>query len=246
MEVDIPAIRYFVMGLNQWRNADTWPLPGTEWTRYFLSGKGKANTSASDGILTTEAPGSQPPDRYDYDPLAPVPTVGGRSLPTGKLVPGPFDQVQVEKRSDVLSYTSSGLESDLEVTGPIKVHLFAATSAKDTDFAAKLVDVYPDGSAYNVAEGIIRAKYRNGLINPGPVIPDDVYEYIIDLAVVSILFKKGHRIRLDITSSNFPRFDRNMNTGNAFGEDATGVIASQTVFHDDTHASYIELPVIKG
>jgi hypothetical protein len=245
-EIEIPAVRYFVMGLNQWRNADAWPLPQTEWTRYFLSGKGKANTANGDGMLTTDAPGSQPPDRYDYDPLNPVPTVGGRSLPTGKLVPGPFDQVHVEKRPDVLCYTTPEFENNLEVTGPVKVHLFAATSTRDTDFAIKLVDVYPDGSAYNVAEGIIRAKYKDGLLNPDLITPGEVCEFVIDLASVSIVFRKGHRIRLDITSSNFPRFDRNMNTGHAFGEDAEGNIASQTVFHDEKYASYVELPVIKG
>lgn len=244
-DIKIPAVRYFVMGLNQWRNADTWPLPQTKWTRYFLSGQGKANTANGDGTLTTDSPGSQPPDRYDYDPLNPVPTVGGRSLPTGKLVPGPFDQVRVEQRPDVLCYTTPEFKDNLEVTGPVKVHLFAATSARDTDFAAKLVDVYPNGAAYNVAEGIIRAKYKDGLINPDLIARGEVYEYVIDLAQVSIVFRKGHRIRLDITSSNFPRFDRNMNTGNVFGEDAEGAIASQTVFHDDKYASYVELPVIK-
>jgi len=244
MDVDIPPVRYFVMGENAWRNGDTWPLPETEWTRFFLSSSGKANTASGDGELTMSAPGTQPPDRYDYDPLNPVPTVGGRSLPTGKLVPGPFDQVHVERRSDVLCYTTRRLEANIEVTGPVTVHLFAASSAKDTDFAAKLVDVYPDGAAYNIAEGILRAKYRNGLLRPGFITPGDINEYVIDLASVSVLFKKGHRIRLDITSSNFPRFDRNMNTGNPFGEDAEGIIANQTVYHDNTCASYVALPVI--
>jgi hypothetical protein len=215
-DVEIPAIRYFVMGRNEWRDADTWPLPRTTWTRYFLSGKGNANSAAGDGTLTTGAPGSQPPDRYDYNPLDPVPTTGGRNLPSGKLVPG-----------------------------PVEVHLFAATTAVDTDFTAKLVDVYPGGSAYNVAEGVIRARYRNGLFQPALVVPGEVNEYVIDLASVSIVFKRGHRIRLDIASSNFPRFDRNMNTGHAFGVDAGGVIATQTVFHDPSYGSYVRLPVIK-
>jgi len=244
IDVDTPPVRYFVMGENMWRNGNAWPLPETEWTRFFLSSKGKANTASGDGVLTQSAPGSQPADRYDYDPLNPVPTVGGRSLPTGKLVPGPFDQVHAEKRNDVLCYTTPQLEAGIEVTGPVKVHLFAASSAKDTDFAAKLVDVYPDGGAYNVAEGILRAKFRNGLIQPGFITPGEVNEYVIDLASVSILFKKGHRIRLDVTSSNFPRFDRNMNTGNPFGEDAEGTVANQTVYHDDTYTSHVELPVI--
>ncbi len=243
-DVEIPAVRYFVMGLNQWRDTDAWPLRQTIWQRYFLSSRGRANTAAGDGLLTPDAPGSQPADRYYYDPLDPVPTVGGRSL-GGKLTPGPFDQSRVEKRQDVLCYTTAPLEADLEVTGPIKVHLSAATSVRDTDFVAKLIDVYPDGAAYNVVEGVLRARFRHGLLNPSPVTPGEVQLYVIDLASVSIVFRKGHQMRLDITSSNFPRFDRNMNTGNLFGEDAEGVIAEQTVFHDTVHASYVKLPVIK-
>ncbi|HAK52240.1 MAG TPA: hypothetical protein DCM54_10120 [Gammaproteobacteria bacterium] len=137
------------------------------------------------------------------------------------------------------------MEADLEVTGPVKVHLSAATSATDTDFATKLIDVYPDGTAFNVAEGILRARFRDGLLSPSLVTPGEVQVYVIDLASVSIVFRKGHRMRLDITSSNFPRFDRNMNTGNPFGEDAEGVIAEQTLFHGSVHASYVKLPIIK-
>jgi|MDTB01.3.fsa_nt_gb hypothetical protein len=244
MDVEIPAVRYFVMGLNEWRDADAWPLPDTIWKKYFLSSNGSANSAAGDGLLTPDAPGSQPPDCYHYNPLNPVPTVGGRSL-GGKLTPGPFNQAKAEKRQDVLCYTTAPLDADLEVTGPIKVHLSAATSARDTDFVAKLVDVHPDGDAFNVVEGIIRARFRHGLLNPSLVTPGEVQDYVIDLASVSIVFRKGHRMRLDITSSNFPRFDRNMNTGNPFGEDAEGLIAEQTVFHDEGHASYVELPIMR-
>jgi putative CocE/NonD family hydrolase len=243
-DIDIPAVRYFVMGVNQWRNADDWPLPETEWTRFFLSSTGHAQTAAGDGALTCDAPGAGPPDRYLYDPRFPVPTSGGRSLPTGKLVPGPLDQTHVERRSDVLCYTTGELHEDLEVTGPVKLHLYAATSAPDTDFVAKLVDVYPDGAAYNVAEGVIRAKYRAGLLSPQPVVPGEVNEYVIDLANVSVVFRRGHRMRLDVTSSNFPRIDRNMNTGNPLGEDAEGVPAVQSIHHDGTFASHLLLPVI--
>ena len=243
-DIDIPAVRYFVMGRNQWRNASDWPLPETEWTRFYLSSQGRAQTAAGDGTLCREAPGSEPPDRYLYDPRFPVPTTGGRSLPTGKLVPGPLDQTHVERRGDVLCYTTSALREDLEVTGPIRLHLYAATSATDTDFVAKLVDVHPDGAAYNVAEGVIRARYRAGLLAPQPVVPGAVNEYEIDLANVSIVFRRGHRLRLDVTSSNFPRIDRNMNTGNRLGEDAEGIPAVQTVHHDATFASHLLLPVI--
>jgi putative CocE/NonD family hydrolase len=244
MDVDIPAVRYFVMGRDRWEDADTWPLPQTEWQRFFLHSGGRSNTAAGDGLLSRDEPGAEPPDIFVYDPRFPVPTVGGRNLPTGRLVPGPFDQTPVEKRSDVLCYTTPDLDEDLEVTGPLVLHLFAATSARDTDFTAKLVNVYPDGSAYNVAEGCIRARYRESIIQPELVNPGEVYQYCIDLAVTSVVFRRGHRIRIDISSSNFPRIDRNMNTGNAFGEDAQGVPALQTVYHQSDYPTHIDLPVI--
>jgi putative CocE/NonD family hydrolase len=239
-----PPIRYFVMGLNRWRNADTWPLPQTEWQRFFLHSRGHAQTAAGDGLLTRDTPTSEPADVYVYDPRFPVPTVGGRLLDSGSLVPGPLEQSVVEKRNDVLCYTTPELKQDTEVTGPLKLHLFASTSAKDTDFVAKLIDVYPDGFAYNVAEGCIRARYRKGILHPEFVNPGQVYEYTLDLAHTSIVFKQGHRIRIDVTSSNFPRIDRNMNTGNALGVDKTGIPAVQTIYHGTDFASYIDLPVI--
>lgn len=239
-----PAIRYFVMGRNRWRNADTWPLPQTEWQRFFLHSKGRANTSAGDGLLSRGEPASEPPDIFVYDPRFPVPTVGGRILPTGSLVPGPFDQTPIEKRSDVLCYTTPELQEDTEVTGPLILHLFAATSTKDTDFTAKLIDVYPDSSAYNVSEGCIRARYRKSILKPELVNSGEIYEYPIDMAATSIVFRQGHCIRIDISSSNFPRIDRNMNTGNPFGEDAQGVPATQTIYHQPDYPSYIDLPII--
>jgi putative CocE/NonD family hydrolase len=237
-------VRYFVMGLNRWRNAETWPLPETEWQRFFLHSKGRANTAAGDGLLNRDAPISEPADIFVYDPRFPVPTMGGRLLDAGSLVPGPFEQTPVERRSDVLCYTTPELQEDIEVTGPLTLHIFASTSAKDTDFVAKLIDVYPDGSAYNIAEGWIRARYRRSILQPELVEPGQVYEYTINLANTSIVFKQGHRIRVDVTSSNFPRIDRNMNTGNPFGEDATGVPAVQTIYHSPDYQSYIDLPVI--
>ena len=243
-DVEIPAVRYFVMGLDQWRNADTWPLPQTDWQRFYLHSQGKAHTAAGDGLLSRDEPGSEPADHYVYDPLNPVPTLGGRNLPTGRLVPGPIDQTPIEKRNDVLCYTTPELKEDLEVTGPLTLHLFASTSVKDTDFTAKLIDVHPNGAAYNIAEGYIRARYRKSILKPELLTPDEIYEYEINMATTSVLFPKGHRFRLDISSSNFPRIDRNMNTGNAFGEDAEGIPALQTICHDAGHASYIDLPVI--
>ena len=239
-----PPIRYFVMGLNRWRNADTWPLTNTQWQRFFLHSKGHAHSANGDGLLTRDNPASEAADIFVYDPRFPVPTIGGRLLDSGSLVPGPLEQSVVEKRGDVLCYTTPELTQEMEVTGPLKLHLFASTSAKDTDFVAKLVDVYPDGSAYNVAEGWIRARYRNGVLHSSFVQPGKVYEYTLDLAHTSIVFKQGHRIRIDVTSSNFPRIDRNMNTGNAFGVDKTGIPAVQTICHEPDYASYIDLPVI--
>ena len=237
-------VRYFIMGANKWKNAQTWPLPETEWHSYYLHSSGHANTADGDGLLSRKEPGSEPPDRYIYDPLDPVPTCGGRINPDMSLPAGPLDQSLVERRSDVLCYTTPALAEDLEVTGPVKLHLFAATSAVDTDFMARLVDVHPNGLAVNIAEGLIRARYRNSILFPVPVTPDDISEYVLDLASTSMVFKKGHRIRVHITSSDFPRFDRNMNTGNPLGEDEKGAAAMQTIFHDGAHASHIVLPVI--
>ncbi|MBL7177144.1 MAG: CocE/NonD family hydrolase [Desulfobacteraceae bacterium] len=237
-------VRYFVMGRNRWKSADTWPLPQTEWQRFFLHSNGRANSTAGDGLLSRDESGSEPPDIFVYDPRFPVPTRGGKNLPAGSLVPGPLDQTHIEKRSDVLCYTTPELQEEIEVTGPLTLHLFAATSVKDTDFTVKLVDVYPDGSAYNVAEGCIRARYRKSVLQPELVNPGEVYEYSIDMAATSIVFGRDHRIRIDISSSNFPRIDRNMNTGNPFGEDSEGVPAIQTIHHHADYASYIDLPVI--
>lgn len=239
-----PPVHYLVMGLNQWHDAETWPLPQTEWQRFFLHSRGQANTAAGNGMLTRETPSSEPADMFIYDPMFPTPTVGGRLLDTGSMVPGPQEQGIVEKRNDVLCYTTPELKQDTEITGPLKLHIFAATTVKDTDFVAKLIDVYPDGSAYNIAEGVIRARYRKGLLHPQFITPGQINEYTIDMAHTSILFKQGHRIRIDIASANFPRFDRNMNTGNAFGVDKEGIPALQTIFHDANYASYIDLPVI--
>ncbi len=245
-DVAMPAVRYFVMGLNQWRTADAWPLPQTKWRRFFLHSSGDAATSAGHGVLSQEEPKEEPPDTFVYDPFSPVPTTGGRLLPISGMINGPRDQSYVERRSDVMCYTTPQLRADLEVTGPIEFHLSAATSARDTDFAVKLVDVHPDGRAYNVAEGIIRARYRKSIFEPELPTPGQTYQYIIDMANISQVFRTGHCVRIDVTSSNFPGFDRNMNTGNQPGEDKDGVRATQTIYHDSTALSYIDLPIIEG
>jgi putative CocE/NonD family hydrolase len=246
MEIALPAVRYFVMGRNEWRNADSWPLPQTQWQRFYLHSQGKANTSGGNGLLSRDEPGRESPDSYTYNPLQPVPTTGCRGHNELLIfAPSPQEQMPIEQREDVLCYTTPELKEDIEITGPLMLHLFAATSARDTDFTAKLVDVYPDGHAYNVTcDGIIRARYRKSLFTPELVRPGEVNEYVINLEATSQLFRKGHRIRIDISSSSFPEYDRNMNTGNPIGEDAVGIAALQQLYHSREYPSYIDLPVI--
>ena len=244
MDVRLPVVRYFLMGRNRWQEADGWPLPETQWHRYFLHSGGHANTSVGDGLLIKHEPGVESPDVFVYNPHAPVPTTGGRSVPGGMVVSGPIDHSNLEKRGDILCYTTPELGEDIEVTGPLVFHLFAATSARDTDFTATLLDVHPDGRSINVADGVIRARFRKSIFEPELVTPGEVIEYIIDLGNTGQLFRKGHRIRIDISSSNFPAGDRNMNTGNATGVDAVGIPATQTIYHQQEYASFVDLPVI--
>jgi hypothetical protein len=239
--MDWPPVDVFTMGENQWRSIDDWPPPNAHYVRYYLHGSGSAGTSDVDGSLSTVPPGDEPPDEYTYDPNDPVPSLGGNNL-TIKL--GVQDQRPVESRSDVLVFTSDVLEQSLDVTGPISVHLWAASSAPDTDFTAKLVDVHPDGYARNLLDGIIRARYRDSASDPTPIEPGRVYEYVIDLWATSNVFQAGHRIRVEISSSNFPRFDRNQNTGAPFGADAAMNTADQTIHHGGEYASHIVLPII--
>lgn len=237
-------VRLFVMGENRWRDEQEWPLARTQYTAYYLHSNGNANALDGDGELTTRLPTEeQSQDSYVYDPRDPVPTHGG-NLMFKTLPAGPFDQTRIEQRDDVLVYSTPPLTQDLEVTGPVSVTLYAASTATDTDFTAKLVDVHPDGKAYNLADGIIRARYRNSFAEPELMEPGKVYKFTIDLWATSNLFKKGHRIRVDISSSNFPRFDRNPNTGHKFGEDAEMKTARQIIYHNRQYPSHITLPVI--
>jgi uncharacterized protein len=237
-----PKVKLFVMGANKWRSADEWPIPGTEFRRYYLHSKGAANTAAGDGTLDTTMSAAGPPDRYSYDPKDPVPSIGGRFQQV--VAPGPRDQRPVLDRKDVLVYTTAALTSDVEVTGPISVTLFAASSATDTDFTAKLDDVYPDASSMLIAHGIQRARYRESQAKETLLKPGQVYKYTIKVWPTSNLFKAGHQIRLEISSSNFPMFDRNPNTGHPFGQDAELKVADQTIFHDKDHPSMITLPIV--
>jgi putative CocE/NonD family hydrolase len=245
MDIDLPHVRYFIMGKNTWKTADAWPIPGAKWQRYFLHSKGKANTSAGDGLLNTREPASENPDVFMYDPHDPVLSAGCRGHGTCGFASSPKDQSFIERRDDVLCYTTPELKEEIEVTGPLEFHLFAATSAKDTDFTAKLIDVYPDGHAYNVTDGVIRARYHKSFLKEEFIKPGETIEYVINMETASQMFLKGHKIRIDISSSNFPEYDRNMNTGNKPGWDARGITAKQTIFHQPSYASYIDLPVIK-
>jgi putative CocE/NonD family hydrolase len=240
-----PPLRLFIMGANVWRDEREWPLARTDWQRWHLHSGGSANTLLGDGALSTEPPGDEPADHYLYHPDYPVPTRGGGNCCSPHIVPwGPYDQREAEMRGDVLCYTSAPLEHDLEITGPIKVVLYAATDAPDTDWTAKLVDVRPSGYAVNLCDGIVRARYRESVTTPTPVEPGRVYEYTIQGMVTGNVFRRGHRIRLEVSSSNFPRFDRNPNTGHPIGADAELRPARQTILHDRAHPSHALLPVI--
>ncbi|HKV54686.1 MAG TPA: CocE/NonD family hydrolase [Candidatus Binataceae bacterium] len=238
-------VRIYVMGANDWRDEKDWPLPGTEWRRYYLHSRGKANSAFGDGALSTTTPDHEPPDSFLYNPLDPVPTAGGGNCCYPNALPGgAFDQSMIEHRADVLVYSTEPLSEDLEVTGPIKMTLYASSSAPDTDFTAKLVDVTECGFARNLTDGIIRARVLESQSEPKLITAGKVYEFNIDMWSTSNLFKKGHRIRLEISSSNFPRFDRNPNTGHELFVDAETRPALQTVMHDRGFASHLILPVI--
>jgi uncharacterized protein len=239
-----PPIRYYVMGRDEWVDAEAWPPKSTP-TDFYLSSAGAANSRFGDGVLSTEASPGQIADSYRYDPNDPVPSVGGRTLHPNFGPGGVKDQRSVEERDDVLVYTSVLLTSPVEIAGTVTVTLFASSSARDTDFTAKLIDVEPDGYCANVAEGIIRARYRNGtseeLMEPG-----EVYEFHIDLWDVAYLFPSGHRIRLEISSSNWPRFSRNLNSEMRpeLGSEHDMRVAIQQVWHDAEHQSRLTLPVV--
>jgi len=239
-----PTFRIFVMGRNQWRDEQQWPLERTRYIPYYFHSEGAANTAEGDGKLSTAKPGYEPSDEFVYDPNDPVPTAGGCNLVGCPA--GPRDQSEVEKRNDVLVFTSEVLKTELEVTGPVKVVLYAASTAKDTDFTAKLVDVHPDGRPFNLCDGIIRASCRDSKGERSLIQPGRVYRYEIDLWVTSNAFLPGHKIRVEISSSNFPRFDRNLNTGEPFGTGTRFIKATQTIYHDQARPSHVLLPVIPG
>ncbi len=255
---DEPPVRLFVMGADEWREESEWPLARTQYTSFYLHSRGSANSFRGDGSLAAERPGDEPSDRYDYDPLDPVPTRGGNGYgpqltlggtTTAAQVWGPqyagsYDQRPVEGRRDVLVYTTEPLAQDVEVTGPVVLHLFASTDGSDTDFTAKLVDVHPSGYALNVCQGILRGRYRESVEVATLLTPGKVEEFVIDMWATSNLFKRGHCIRLEVSSSNFPHFDRNPNTGHDFGSDAEIRVATQEVHHSRDYPSCLVLPLV--
>jgi putative CocE/NonD family hydrolase len=237
-------VRIFVMGENVWRDEQEFPLARTEYARYFLHSTRGAGSLSGDGRLATDPPRQESPDRFLYDPQNPVPTVGGRLCCGAGIPPGPFDQRPIENRPDVLIFSTSPLDRDVEVTGYITLELHAASSAVDTDFTALLADVDPDGYARFLTDGIVRARYRNSTAKAELIEPGKIYKFVVDLWATSNVFKAGHRIRLYVSSSNFPRFDRNMNTGDSILGASRMVKANQTIYHDAEHPSALVLPVI--
>ena len=231
-----PPVTVYIMGRNEWRQENEYPLARTEYKKMYLTG--------GRGLSWDAPPPGTAPDVYRYDPGNPVPSLGGNNCCGTPTPAGPKDQRPVESRGDVLVYTSDTLKEPVEVTGPVKVVLYASSNCVDTDFVAKLVDVYPDGRALNMAEGIVRARYREGAGKPKLLEPGKVYEMAIDLVGTSVEFQRGHRIRVDVTSSHFPQFDRNPNTGEPFGTSAVVKVATQTVHHSREYPSYVLLPVI--
>ncbi len=239
---DAAPVSLFVMGSNQWRDEREWPIPRTQYTKFYLHSRGRANALFGDGVLSLDAPGSEPSDSFSYDPDNPVPTLGGQSMFIEST--GPKDRRPVERRDDVLVYSSEPLVADLEVTGPVTLTLYAASSAPDTDFTATLVDLHPSGQAIHLCEGIVRARFRESYEQPTLIEPGAIYAYTISLWETSNVFRAGHRIRLEISSSNFPRFDRNLNTGHTPGLDAEMQIAQQAIDHNAQYPSHLTLPVI--
>lgn len=239
-------VKLFIMGRNTWREESAWPPPEAHPTAYYLHSAGRANSLDGDGALSTSALGPDAADHFTYDPANPVPTVGGPlCCDSQHLAPGAFDQRKVESRADVLVYTTRAFDHDYEVTGPVTLDLYASSGALDTDFTAKLVDVGPDGFARNLTEGIVRARYRDSQEHPELLQPGKIYEFHVDLWATGNVFLAGHKMRLEISSSNFPRFDRNLNTGQPAGDSSTYVKADNTIYHDRAHPSALTIDVVQ-
>ncbi|HUK17822.1 MAG TPA: CocE/NonD family hydrolase [Bryobacteraceae bacterium] len=244
---NMPKVRYFTMGMNKWQSSDTWPPRGAQPMTFYLASAGKANTLNGDGVLAPAAPSADSTDAFTYDPMDPVSSYGGNVCCTGNAVTGgAMDQRKMEARPDILVYTSEPLKEGIEASGPIDVTLFVSSDAKDTDFTVKVLDVYPDGTAYNLDETIQRLRYRNGYDKPlAWMEPGHVYKVTLQPMTTSNYFAAGHRIRVEVSSSNFPRFDRNLNTGGNNYDETRGVVAHNAVHHSRQYASAVTLTVVK-
>ena len=236
VDKDAPA-QIFYMGVNRWRGEQDWPIPGTTEARWYLHDGGRLSATAPAGGSSTQ---------YRYDPDDPVPTTGGNNCCGVPTVAGPVDQSPLEARKDIVRFTSDALTAPLTIAGPVKMDLHATTDGRDTDWVVKLIDVYPDGKAFPMAEGVLRARFRQGLSTPSLLEPGTAYRYEIDMVGTALVFQPGHRIRVDITSSNFPQFDRNLNTGDPLGKGTRPRVAQQTVWHSAARPSAIVLPVVRG
>jgi hypothetical protein len=239
-----PPVELFYMGINQWQHEQDWPIPGTKYTPFYISSGGQANTPAGNGRLSASKIDGAPSDQYRYDPNDPVPTVGGNNCCGTPTQAGPKDQRPLAGRKDILVYNSEPLREPMAIAGPVKMKLYAATDGPDTDWVVRLIDVAPDGFAINICEGILRARYRQGTARPSLLTPNQTYEYEVDLVGTANVFLPGHRIRVDVTSSHFPQFDRNPNTGEPQGASAKVRVAAQTVYHSADRASHILLPLV--
>jgi len=243
----LPRVRYFTMGINKWQSSDTWPPKGAQPLTFFLSSNGKANSLNGDGALLAAAPATDATDKFDYDPMNPVPSYGGNVCCTGNAIQGgSFDQRKMEERNDILVYSTEPLKEGIELSGPIEVTLYVSSDGKDTDFTVKLIDVYPDGRAYNLDETIQRLRYRNGYDKPlAWMKPGEVYKFSFSPMNTSNFFDAGHRVRLEISSSNFPRFDRNLNTGGNNYDETQTVIGHNVVHHSKQYPSEVKLTVVR-
>ncbi|HWZ17546.1 MAG TPA: CocE/NonD family hydrolase [Ktedonobacteraceae bacterium] len=234
-------VRIFVMGANEWRDEREWPLARTRWTPFYLHSGGTANSRFGDGTLSINKPENEPTDTYQYDPAHPVPFI---TDPTSSQIGGPDDYSAIERRDDVLVYMTEPLKEEVEVTGPVRVDLYASSSAPDTDFMAKLVDIWPSGFVQRLCDGMVRARFREGMDRPTLIEPGKIYKFSIDCWNTSNTFKAGHRIGLEISSSAFPKYDRNLNTGAVLGVTTEMAVAEQRIYHDAEHPSAVVLPII--
>jgi putative CocE/NonD family hydrolase len=242
-----PKVRYYTMGMNKWQTSDTWPPQGAQPMTFYLSSGGKANSLNGDGALSAAAPAADHPDSFAYDPMNPVPSYGGNVCCTGNAVQGgAFDQRKMEARADILVYTTEPFKEGTELSGPIDATLYVSSDAKDTDFTVKVIDVGPDGTAYNLDETIQRVRYRDGYDKP-PVFmePSKVYKVNLSPMTTSNYFPAGHRLRIEVSSSNFPRFDRNLNTGGNNYDETQGVVAHNSVHHSTQYPSQLTITVVK-